>query len=162
MAKIICVCGKICSGKTYYANKLKESESAVILSTDELTYDLTNNEQGEGYDTFAKKVNLYLRKKAIEIVQAGTNVILDWGFWTKQDRAAIKDYCKEKNIECEMHYIDIDNDTWYQNINKRNKEFLNGNGGSNFYVDEGLLNKVVKLFEIPTKEEIDILYKLTK
>ena len=47
MARIILICGKICSGKTYYARQLKEKYNAVILSTDEATYDLINNEQGE-------------------------------------------------------------------------------------------------------------------
>lgn len=80
MAKVIAICGKICSGKTYYANNLKIKENAVILSTDEATFDLVNNEQGEFYNIFAEKVNKYLRKKAAEIVKAGCNVILDWGF----------------------------------------------------------------------------------
>ena len=35
MAKLLCICGKIGCGKTYYANRLKEQEHAVILSTDE-------------------------------------------------------------------------------------------------------------------------------
>ena len=64
MAKVVLICGKICSGKTYYARALKEKENAVILSTDEVTYDLINNEQGEFYNVFAERVNLHLRKKA--------------------------------------------------------------------------------------------------
>ena len=131
----------------------------MILSTDEVTYDLTNNQQGEGYDEFARKVNLYLRKKAVEIVNAGCTVILDWGFWTKENRKEIKRYGENNGVLVEMHYIDIDDKTWYENIEKRNNEVISGNGGSSFYVDEGLLNKVSSLFEIPEKEEIDIWYK---
>ncbi|MCX4300598.1 MAG: ATP-binding protein [Lachnospiraceae bacterium] len=159
MAKLLCICGKIGCGKTYYANRLKEQEHAVILSTDEVTYDLTNNQQGEGYDEFARRVNLYLRKKAVEIVNAGCTVILDWGFWTKENRKEIKRYGENNGVLVEMHYIDIDDKTWYENIEKRNNEVISGNGGSSFYVDEGLLNKVSSLFEIPEKEEIDIWYK---
>ena len=159
MAKLLCICGKIDCGKTYYANRLKEQEHAVILSTDEVTYDLTNNQQGEGYDEFARRVNLYLRKKAVEIVNAGCTVILDWGFWTKENRKEIKRYGENNGVLVEMHYIDIDDKTWYENIEKRNNEVISGNGGSSFYVDEGLLNKVSSLFEIPEKEEIDIWYK---
>ena len=62
MSKIIAICGKICSGKTYYANQIKEKENAIILSTDEVTYDLTNNKQGENYEEFANRVNNYLKK----------------------------------------------------------------------------------------------------
>ena len=159
MAKLLCICGKIGCGKTYYANRLKEQEHAVILSTDEVTYDLTNNQQGEGYDEFARRVNLYLRKKAVEIVNAGCTVILDWGFWTKENRKEIKRYGENNGVLVEMHYIDIDDKTWYENIEKRNNEVISGNGGSSFYVDEGLLNKVSSLFEIPEKEEIDVWYK---
>lgn len=159
MAKLLCICGKIGCGKTYYANRLKEQEHAVILSTDEVTYDLTNNQQGEGYDEFARRVNLYLRKKAVEIVNVGCTVILDWGFWTKENRKEIKRYGENNGVLVEMHYIDIDDKTWYENIEKRNNEVISGNGGSSFYVDEGLLNKVSSLFEIPEKEEIDIWYK---
>ena len=159
MAKLLCICGKIGCGKTYYANRLKEQEHAVILSTDEVTYDLTNNQQGEGYDEFARRVNLYLRKKAVEIVNAGCTVILDWGFWTKENRKEIKRYGENNGVLVEMHYIDIDDKTWYENIEKRNNEVISGNGGSRFYVDEGVLNKVSSLFEIPEKEEIDIWYK---
>ena len=159
MAKLLCICGKIVCGKTYYANRLKEQEHAVILSTDEVTYDLTNNQQGEGYDEFARRVNLYLRRKAVEIVNAGCTVILDWGFWTKENRKEIKRYGENNGVLVEMHYIDIDDKTWFENIEKRNNEVISGNGGSSFYVDEGLLNKVSSLFEIPEKEEIDIWYK---
>ena len=159
MAKLLCICGKIGCGKTYYANRLKEQEHAVILSTDEVTYDLTNNQQGDGYDEFAIRVNLYLRKKAVEIVNAGCTVILDWGFWTKENRKEIKRYGENNGVLVEMHYIDIDDKTWYENIEKRNNEVIPGNGGSSFYVNEGLLNKVSSLFEIPEKEEIDIWYK---
>ena len=159
MAKLLCICGKIGCGKTYYANRLKEQEHAVILSTDEVTYDLTNNQQGDGYDEFAIRVNLYLRKKAVEIVNAGCTVILDWGFWTKENRKEIKRYGENNGVLVEMHYIDIDDKTWYENIEKRNNEVISGNGGSSFYVNEGLLNKVSSMFEIPEKEEIDIWYK---
>ena len=159
MAKLLCICGKIGCGKTYYANRLKEQEHAVILSTDEVTSDLTNNQQGDGYDEFAIRVNLYLRKKAVEIVNAGCTVILDWGFWTKENRKEIKRYGENNEVLVEMHYIDIDDKTWYENIEKRNNEVISGNGGSSFYVNEGLLNKVSSLFEIPEKEEIDIWYK---
>ena len=47
MGKVIIVCGKICSGKSYYSRKLKEELNAVIISPDEATYDLIKNEQGD-------------------------------------------------------------------------------------------------------------------
>lgn len=159
MSKVILICGKICSGKSYYANKIKGKENTVILSTDEVTYDLTDNEQGESYEKFVNRVNAYLMKKTVELARIGCNVILDWGFWTKSNRQETADYFQSKNINIEWHYIDIDDDTWHKNIEYRNKKVLSGEGGSGFYVDEGLLNKVISGFEVPDKEEIDVWYK---
>lgn len=52
MAKVYLTCRKICSGKSYYSKNLKEEVNAVILSPDEATYDLINNEQGEFYNIY--------------------------------------------------------------------------------------------------------------
>lgn len=155
MSKIYLICGKICSGKTYYAKQFKEKYNAVILSTDEATFDLIDNEQGDFYNVFAARVNGYLKKKAAEIALAGANVILDWGFWTKKDRADISAYFAEKNIPFEWHYIDIDDEAWEKNIAERNAKVSSGNGGADFYVDKGLLAKVNSLFEPPQRTEID-------
>ena len=162
MGKVILVCGKICSGKSYYAKQLKEKYNAVILSTDEVTFDLINNEQGEFYNIFSERVNLYLRKKAVEISNAGANVILDWGFWTKDNRNEIANFLMKNNISYEWHYVDVNDELWARNIEERNNRILEGNGGSDFFVDEGLLGKLLSMFEIPTKDEIDVWYKLQR
>ena len=121
MPKVIALCGKICSGKTFYANKIKEGKNAVILSTDEVTFYLMDNEQGERYDDFAKRVNEYLMKKAIDIVRAGANVILDWGFWSKEERINLTNYYKKYNIPVEWHYVDVTQEKWQDLIKKRNE-----------------------------------------
>lgn len=156
MAKVIAVCGKICSGKSYYAKVLKEKYNAVILSIDEATYDLIRNEQGEFYNAFVERTKKYLMKKAVQIVNAGCNVIFDWGFWTKEDRKATTKYFRRFGIDVEWHYIDTAPLRWKQLIADRNAKVQNGNGGYDFYVDEGLLYKFLSEFEEPEKNEIDV------
>lgn len=160
MAKVILICGKICSGKSWYARSIREQERAVILSTDEVTYDLIDNEQGEKYNVFAQRVNRYLRKKAAEIAQAGCNVILDWGFWTRENRAEITGFFAERDVPVEWHYIDVDDATWEKNIQARNARIEAGEGGSDFFVDEGLRQKVLGLFETPAREEMDVWHRV--
>ena len=126
------------------------------MSTDEATYDLIDNEQGELYDVFAERVNKYLMKKAVEIVKAGCNVILDWGFWTKAERQETTKYFNQFGIDVEWHYVDIEQSRWKQLIEERNNKIKNGNGGSNFYVDEGLMEKLLSKFEEPTRDEINV------
>ena len=49
-----------------------------------------------------------------------------------------------------------------QNIVERNKRVLEGNGGSNFYLDEGLMKKLESKWEEPTEEEYDVIYKVER
>ena len=159
MSKVILVCGKICSGKSFYSKSIKDKYNAVIISPDEATYELINNEQGDFYNIFSERLNNYLTKKVGEIVKAGANVIFERGLWTKKDREKIKKYYKEHNIECELHYVYVDEDTWKNNIEERNQRVLDGNGGSDFYLDEGLMKKLESKWEEPTEDEIDVIHK---
>ena len=86
MTKVMAICGKICSGKSYYSKKIKEKENAVILSCDELTKILFDNNLGDKHDEMSKRIWEYLLTKAVDIVKTDTNVILDWGFWVGEDR----------------------------------------------------------------------------
>ena len=105
MGKVILVCGKICSGKSYYSNQLKGQLNAVVITPDEATYELINNEQGEFYNVFSERLKNYLTRKVGEIAKAGANVIFERGLWSSKDRKAIRDYYKENGVECEIHYV---------------------------------------------------------
>ena len=149
MKKVIAICGMICSGKSCYAASLLESENAVLLSTDELTWELTGNEQGAGYDAFAKKANHYLMKKAAQIAERNCTVILDWGFWKKQDRRELNEFFSTRGIPVAWHYVKVSEQVWNKHIRERNERVLSGNGGCCFFVDEGLRQKLLSLWEEP-------------
>ena len=162
MGKVIIVCGKICSGKSYYSKMIKDELNAVIISPDEATYELINNEQGNFYNVFSERLNKYLTRIVGEIASSGANVIFERGLWTKKDREEIRNYYKNKNIDCEIHYVYVSDDVWNKNIEERNKRVLSGNGGSDFYLDEGLMNKLISKWEEPNNEEVDIIYKVKR
>ena len=159
MSKVYLICGKICSGKSYYSKKLKEEVNAVILSPDEATYDLINNEQGEFYNVFSERLNKYLTRKVGEIAKAGANVIFERGLWSKEERQKVKQYFEENNIETELHYIHVSDENWKKQIEERNKRVESGKGGADFYLDEGLMKKLVSKFEEPTEDEVDVWYE---
>lgn len=117
---------------------------------------MIDNEQGGFYNAFAEIVNKYLMKKAVEIVKAGCNVILDWGFWTKAERQETTKYFNQFGIDVEWLYVGIGQLRWNQLIEERNNKIKNGNGGSDFYVDEGLMEKLLSKFEEPTRDEINV------
>ena len=160
--KIIAICGKIASGKTYYANQIKKKENAVILNTDELTYSMFDNEQGKKYPELAERANTYLLKKAVEIAKTGCNVILDWGFWNKTSRTNTTEYFKSQNVNIEWHYIDIGDREWEENIKERNENIDRGFNKTDFFVTEGLKEKLLKNWETPNEEEIDVRYSFVR
>lgn len=44
-------------------------------------------------------------------------------------------------------------------IEERNKRIEEGEGGSDFYLDEGLMSKLISKFEELTEEEVDVWYE---
>lgn len=53
---------------------------------------------------------------------------------------------------------------YYQkrNITERNQRVLDGNGGSDFYLDEGLMRKLESIWEAPTEDEVDFIYNVNR
>ena len=153
MSKIILICGAICSGKSTLARELAKRENAVILSNDELMK-AVGDYLGDQHDAIARRMQLYLRGKAVEIVRAGVSVILEWGFWRRADREEITRYFNEQNIPCEWHCMDVTPTQLRRNAARRNAR----PGPSDYIVDEGLLQKCLSAFEPPSPGEMDFIH----
>lgn len=158
MAKVFMICGKICSGKSTYAQQLRIKNHAALLSVDEITLALFGQYCGEKHDDYVERTQNYLFDKSLELISVGINVVLDWGFWMKEERDFAREFYKSREIECEFHYIDISDETWKARLNKRNSAIL-AEETSAYYVDENLAAKFGALFEMPGKDEIDVWVK---
>ena len=158
MTKVFLICGKVCSGKTTYAQKLCNENNAVLLSVDEITLALFGQHCSDKHDEYVERTEKYLLNKSMEFISKDVNVILDWGFWTKAERESAKGFYKSRNIEYELHYIDISDETWKSRLYKRNNAVL-ANETSAYYIDDNLAAKFASIFEIPSEDEIDIIYR---
>ena len=156
MAKVIMTCGRICSGKSTYSEKLRTELNAVVLSVDEITLALFGQDAGEMHDTYVERAEKYLYEKSLDIIGVGVNVILDWGFWTKREREEARSFHGTHGIPCEFHYIDISDEEWARRLQKRNAAVQAGETDA-YYVDEGLAMKFGSIFEAPDSSEIDVL-----
>lgn len=154
--KVIMTCGKICSGKSTYARKLRLEYNAVILSVDDITLALLGSEAGDKLDEYVEKLEAYFFEKSVEIIETGTSVILEWGFWQKSERDHARSFYKEHGIDCELHYLNISDDEWERRIKKRNADITEGRINA-YPVDEELKAKFGKLFEPPEPNEYDII-----
>ena len=158
MAKVYLICGKICSGKSTYAEQLRVQNNAVLLSTDEITLALFGQHCGDKHDDYVERTQNYLFNKSLELIEVGINVILDWGFWLKEERDYAREFYNSRNIECEFHYVDISDETWKARLKKRNCEVLTEETSA-YYIDNNLAEKFASIFEEPSADEIDVRYQ---
>ena len=156
MSKVYLICGKICSGKTTYSRKIYSEHNAILLSVDEIMLSLFDQCCGEKlHQEYERRIKEYLFTKSLEIIEKGFDVILDWGFWTKEERDATKDFYKSRNIDCELHYIEIDNETWENQLNKRNNEILE-NKTKAYYLEHNRALEFASMFKKPDADEVDV------
>jgi len=150
------ICGRICCGKSTYAHKLRIQHKAVILSADEIMLALLPPYLGDRHEEYVEKTQNYLFNKAAEIANTGIDVILDWGFWSDDERQNAKQFFSRRNIKCELHYLALSDTEWQTRIEKRNTAVSAGDPGA-YYVDENLANKCLARFQPPQPQEIDVL-----
>lgn len=158
MSKVVLICGKICVGKSTYADKLRAESNAVLLSVDEIMLAVFGQFAGQKHDEYVRNVQQYIFDKSFEILQAGADVLLDCGFWTKGHRDYAKELYRQRGIPCELHLIDISDEEWQRRIEKRNSAVLAGKVNA-YFVDDILLKKVEGGYEEPFEDEVDVWVK---
>lgn len=155
MAKVILIIGKICVGKTTYARQLAARGPAVILSVDDFMLPLFG-QRCERIEEKLSAVQDCLLRQAAAITSAGLDVILDWGFWSRADRAKAAGFLQRHGIPAEWHYLVIPEEAQRERIATRNREIRAGLAA--YAVSPGLARKCEMLFEEP--EEIHELKRI--
>ncbi len=157
MTKVILLCGKVCSGKSTYANQIKMNHNAVILSCDELMLELFDEQLGDKHRMILQKVKNYLYQLAEKIIVTNTVVILDFGFWTRTERQNTKLYFADKGMNTELHYVKVSQEQWLLNIENRNKSMEKGKG---YTIDDTMKQLFSEEFQEPDGDEVDVIYDL--
>lgn len=147
--KIILLIGKICVGKTTYAKTL----GGMLISCDQLMQTLFPGGCGEHHDLLAERTRKYLLNLARQCADAGVAPVVDFGFWTPALRQEAIDALAGYDLD--WRWLDVSEDEWRSRIRKRNAAIEAGQGNpADYFVDDGLLQKVNRLFIPPTQEEL--------
>lgn len=83
MAKVILMCGKICSGKSTYAEHIRMKKGAVLLSVDEIMLAMFGQDAGEKHDDYVAALENFIYMKSLEMIDVGIDVIIDPGLAEK-------------------------------------------------------------------------------
>ena len=156
MGTVILICGKICSGKSSYAARLRAENGGILLSVDEIMLAVFGQYAGEKHDEYAARVRAYLLDKAMELAKHGYVVILDWGFWRRSDRTETREFFQKHGIACQLHVLDVSEEEWRERIVRRNRAVEAGETQA-YFIDDALAAKFASLYEPPTAEESDVL-----
>lgn len=112
------VCGLPGSGKTTFAKQLAKESRAVRLSPDEWKYAL-----GLDYYDAPGRVRLEARLwlLAQELLSLGQSVILENGFWAREERDELLRVGRSLAVTLELHYLRAPVDELWRRLALRNQ-----------------------------------------
>ena len=152
MSKVIMMCGVCGSGKTTYAKK-KEQEGYIRLSIDEEMWKLYGRKgidyPEEQYEKLSEQVEAALQKKLLSLIQQGKDVVIDFSFWSKENRNVYKELIQKAGAETELVYTKASKELLQKRLYKRN-QVLNAN--SPFVITDEILEHHYHAFQEPCGE----------
>ncbi|MFD9030852.1 AAA family ATPase [Streptomyces sp. NPDC059567] len=96
------------AGKTTRARQLAEEHGALRLTPDDWMLPLFGEAEPDGKRDVLEGRMLWL---ALEAVKLGTNVVVDYGCWSRDERSAIRWLAEDEGVRFRMVYLPVDDET---------------------------------------------------
>lgn len=144
------ICGFIGAGKTTFAKKLEKETGAVRITKDEwIVRIFGNSPPKEKFAEYDSKVTKLAQDFAFRLVQAGTDVILDEGFWERSYRDEIRNKIRGLGGEPIVYYVSQP----VEIMRARTVERSKNPPSDAFEIDEATFNRYLKFWQPPEKNE---------
>jgi len=143
--------GLPCAGKTTLAQKLEHKLPALRLNLDEWHIRLFGQDAEEPeHDTRHSLIEAQLWNIASRALELGTNVILDYGLWAREEREDYRLRAKQLGASSEVHYLDVPEDELLRRLEKRNSRPPQ----ESFIISEEAMKPWIAFFQKPTLDEL--------
>jgi len=152
MATLHLMVGLPCSGKTTRARKLEIERSALRLTPDEWQLRLFGQDAEEPeHDARHTLIETLLWEMASRALTLGTNVILDYGFWAREEREDFRSRARQLGASSEVHFLDVPPEELFRRLAQRNAQ----RSSTSFYIPEEMMRPWIALFQKPTPDELE-------
>lgn len=144
--------GLPCSGKTTLAQKLEHELPALRLTPDEWQIPLFGQDAEEPeHDARHSVIEAMLWNIAGRALELGMNVILDFGFWAREEREEYRLRAKQIGASSEVHYLDVSEDELLRRLEQRNSR----PSQESFIISEEAMKPWIAFFQKPTPDELE-------
>lgn len=152
MATLHLMVGLPCSGKTTQARELEHTRSALRLTADVWHLQLFGQDAEESeHNARHSLIEALLWDVASRALSLGTNVILDFGFWAREEREDYRSRAKLLGASSEVHFLDTPPEELLRRLADRNAQ----GSLTAFYIPEAMMRPWIAFFEKPTADELE-------
>ncbi|MBP7790744.1 MAG: AAA family ATPase [Zoogloea sp.] len=152
MATLHLMVGLPCSGKTTLAQKLEIEKAALRLTPDEWQVCLFGQDaEAPEHDARHSLIEAMLWNIASRALELGTNVILDYGFWAREEREYFRLQAKQLGASSEVHFLDVPEDELLRRLATRNSQ----PSQASFHIPEDMMKPWIAFFQKPTPDELE-------
>jgi predicted kinase len=152
MATLHLMVGLPCSGKTTLARTLEVTCSALRLTPDAWHLRLFGQDaQDPAHDARHQLIETMLWEVARRALVLGTNVILDFGVWAREERDAYRARATQLGASSEIHFLDVLEDALLRRLRQRNVHGVR----TAFAIPEAMMHPWIAFFQKPTPDELE-------
>jgi len=152
VANLHLMVGLPCSGKTTLARQLEKEFSALRLSPDEWQLRLFGQDVEEpAHSARHDLIEAMLWEFAARLLVLETNVILDFGFWAREEREDFRSRAKQLGASSEVHFLDVPEEELLRRLAVRNSQ----PSRDAFQIPEEMMKPWLGLFQRPTPDELE-------
>lgn len=136
--------GFIGSGKTRFARKLENELPAIRYTHDEWMVLLYGqNQSQENFEQNYLRISELIWRQAAKVLRTGTDVVLDFGFWTKESRMAAKEKTIAAGAIPKFYNLNCDKDIMLKRALERSEDLPS----DSLYIDENAFNTLFAQYE---------------